>query len=483
RFPIEVVTAIRSAVGSSFFIQYRMSVLELVKDGWNMEEAQRFAQALESANVDLINTGIGWHEAQIPTIAMQVPRGAFSWATAKIKQVVNIPVAAANRINTVDVAENIVKNGVADMVYLSRPFLADPNFVIKAQQQRNDEINTCIACNQSCLDHIFKGKIASCLVNPRACHETLYPVANIAKTPQKLAVIGAGAAGLSFSIEAAKAGHDVTLYESKSTIGGQMLYAHLVPGKEEFDELLRYFKVMLDKHKVTVKLNHTVDTETLKAGQFDKIILASGIKPRQLQIPGIEHSSVLSYEQAFEQPQKIGKKVIIIGAGGIGFDIAEFVTHRSSGKDPIQEYNESWGIDPEGTHPGALLSTISITKQDRDVTLLQRKPGKFGRSLGKTTGWIHQAELHKRGVKLLSGLSYSKIDDEGLHIEREGQKITLPADTIIVCAGQESRDDIADSLIDIGIDVIRIGGVKQVRELDAAKAIRDGVKLAYALSL
>lgn len=482
RFPIEVVTAIRQAVGPGFFIQYRMSVLELVEDGWNMEEAQRFAQALEAAKVDLINTGIGWHEAKIPTIAMQVPRGAFTWATSKIKQVVNIPVSAANRINTVEVAESIVKNGDADMVYLSRPFLADANFVNKAKEQQSDEINTCIACNQSCLDHIFNGKIASCLVNPRACHETIYPAVNITSTPQKFAVIGAGAAGLSFSIEAAKSGHDVTLFESNHTIGGQMLYAHLVPGKEEFDELLRYFQVMLNKHNVTVKLNHPATKEELEAGGFDKVILASGIKPRQLQIPGIDHSSVLSYEQAFDQPNKIGDKVIIIGAGGIGFDMAEFVTHRASGKDPIQEYNESWGIDPQGKQAGALLKSINVSKQERDVTLLQRKPGKFGRSLGKTTGWIHQAELYKRGVTLISDLSYSKIDDAGLHIEHEGKTILLPADTIIICAGQVSRDELAASLDTLSCDVIHIGGVKQVRELDAAKAIRDGIKLAYALN-
>ncbi|HIF17409.1 MAG TPA: FAD-binding protein [Cycloclasticus sp.] len=482
RLPLDIVRSTRKALGENFIIQYRMSVLELVEDGWNIDEAQQFAIALESAGIDIINTGIGWHEAAIPTIAMQVPRGAFAWATAKIKQVVNIPVAAANRINTVEVAEKIIDNNEADMVYLSRPFLADADFVNKAKNQQFDEINTCIACNQSCLDHIFAGKIASCLVNPRACHETLYPAINTSTSAQKIAVIGAGAAGLSFSIEAAKAGHSVTLYESASTIGGQLLYAHLVPGKEEFDELLRYFAVMLDKYGVSVKLNCTADANQLQSEQYDVIVLSSGIKPRQLGISGINHASVLNYQEAFNQPNKIGQKVLILGAGGIGFDMAEFITHNHSNKDPITEYNDSWGIDPEGKKPGALLGKTVGNKQIRDVTLMQRKSGKFGRSLGKTTGWIHQAELHKRGVKLLGDLEYIKIDDAGLHIEREGEIRVIPADTIIICAGQEPCDELADSISTLAPKVIHIGGVKEVRELDAAQAIRDGVRLAYKLS-
>jgi len=482
RLPLDIVRSTRKALGDNFIIQYRMSVLELVEGGWNIDEAQQFAICLEAAGVDIINTGIGWHEAAIPTIAMQVPRGAFAWATAKIKDVVNIPVAAANRINTVDVAEKIINNNEADMVYLSRPFLADADFVNKAKNQQLDEINTCIACNQSCLDHLFTGKIASCLVNPRACHETLYPVANTTKSAQKIAVIGAGAAGLSFSIEAAKAGHNVTLYESSPSIGGQLLYAHLVPGKEEFDELLRYFTVMLDKYGVNVQLNCTANANLLQSEQYDAIVLSSGIKPRQLSIPGINHPSVLNYQDAFNQHDKIGQKVIIIGAGGIGYDMAEFVTHNHSNKDPITEYNESWGIDPEGKQPGALLGVTSGNEQTRDVTLMQRKSGKFGRSLGKTTGWIHQTELQKRGVKLLGDLEYIKIDDDGLHIQREGKEQVLPADTIIICAGQEPCDDLADSISALAPNVIHIGGVKEVRELDAAQAIRDGVKLAYKLS-
>lgn len=480
RFPLEVVRAIRQKLGTNFLIQYRMSVLELVDEGWNIEDAKQFAQALESVGVDIINTGIGWHEATIPTIAMQVPRAAFSWATAKIKSVVNIPVAAANRINTVETAESILQRGDADLVYMARPFLADADFVIKAQQGRSNEINTCIACNQSCLDKIFIGETASCLVNPRACHETLMPVLPTTNQTKKTAVIGAGAAGLSFSVEAAKNGHSVTLYESKSEIGGQMLYAHLVPGKEEFDELLRYFTVMLKKHGVTVKTNHTADAEQLKQGDFDLIVLASGIKPRTLDIPGINHPSVMSYEQAFSEPEKIGTSVVIIGAGGIGFDMAEFISHQANDQDPIQAYNESWGIDPDGMQPGA-LSKPRTPPPIRNISLLQRKSGKFGRSLGKTTGWVHLIELQKRGVKMIGDLDYIKVDDQGLHIKREGCIQILPADTIIICAGQESRDEIAESLIDVAKNIVRIGGVKQVKELDAAQAISDGVELAYQL--
>ncbi|ORU89992.1 MAG: NADPH-dependent 2,4-dienoyl-CoA reductase [Cycloclasticus sp. symbiont of Poecilosclerida sp. M] len=480
RFPLDVVRAIRQKLGTNFLIQYRMSVLELVDEGWNIDDAKQFAQALEAVGIDIINTGIGWHEATIPTIAMQVPRAAFSWATAKIKSAVNIPVAAANRINTVDTAEAILQRGDADLVYMARPFLADANFVVKAQQGRADEINTCIACNQSCLDKIFVGQTASCLVNPRACHETLLPILSTTSNVKKIAVIGAGAAGLSFSVEAAKNGHNVTLFESKSEIGGQMLYAHLVPGKEEFDELLRYFTVMLEKYSVTLKTNHTVEAEQLKQEGFDLIALASGIKPRPLDIPGINHPSVMSYEEAFTQPDKIGATVVIIGAGGIGFDMAEFISHEASEQDPIQAYNESWGIDPEGLQAGSLTSPVPH-KPIRNISLLQRKAGKFGRTLGKSTGWIHMIELQKRGVQMIGDLSYTKIDDQGLHIEREGEAQILTADTIIICAGQESHDQIAESLNGAAKQVVRIGGVKQVKELDAAQAISDGIELAYQL--
>lgn len=483
RFPLSIVRSIREKLGTGFFIQYRMSVLELVEDGWNIEEAQSFAQALETAGVDLINTGIGWHEASIPTIAMTVPRGAFSWATAKIKQAVNIPVAAANRINTAELAEEIIKRGDADMVYLSRPFLADPDFVLKAKQQRSQEINTCIACNQSCLDHLFNNKTVSCLVNPRACHETIYRLKPKTTRPQKIAVIGAGAAGLSFSIEAAKQGHNITLFEAAASIGGQLLLARKVPGKDEFDELLRYFQVMLDKHAVNLQLNSRVDAQQLKAAGFDAVVLASGIKPRKLTLPGSDQANVLSYEQAFNSPEKVGQRVVIIGAGGIGYDMAEFLSHHALNTDPVSEFNNNWGIDADGKQPGALLKNpAKPTKSIRDITLVQRKADKFGRTLGKTTGWIHQVELQKRGVKTLGDLSYNKIDAAGLHITQRGEAKLLPADTIVVCAGQEARDDLADSLVSTFKALYRIGGVNEVRELDAAKAISDAQQLAYQLN-
>tara|TARA_R110002096_G_scaffold421037_4_gene626503 strand:- start:258 stop:2285 length:2028 start_codon:yes stop_codon:yes gene_type:complete len=483
RFPLSIVRSIREKLGTDFFIQYRMSVLELVEDGWNIEEAQSFAQALETAGVDLINTGIGWHEASIPTIAMTVPRGAFSWATAKIKQAVNIPVAAANRINTAELAEEIIKRGDADMVYLSRPFLADPDFVLKAKQQRSQEINTCIACNQSCLDHLFNNKTVSCLVNPRACHETIYRLKPKTTRPQKIAVIGAGAAGLSFSIEAAKQGHNITLFEAAASIGGQLLLARKVPGKDEFDELLRYFQVMLGKHAVNLQLNSRVDAQQLKAAGFDAVVLASGIKPRKLTLPGSDQANVLSYEQAFNSPEKVGQRVVIIGAGGIGYDMAEFLSHHALNTDPVSEFNNNWGIDADGKQPGALLKNpAKPTKSIRDITLVQRKADKFGRTLGKTTGWIHQVELQKRDVKTLGDLSYNKIDAAGLHITQRGEAKLLPADTIVVCAGQEARDDLADSLASTFKALYRIGGVNEVRELDAAKAISDAQQLAYQLN-
>lgn len=482
RFPLEIIHAIRRKLGPHFFIQYRMSVLELVEGGWNIEEAQQFAQLLESAGIDLINTGIGWHESSIPTIAMQVPRAAFSWATKKIKQAVNIPVAAANRINTVDVAEKIIQRGDADLVYLSRPFLADPEFVNKAQEQRTNDINTCIACNQSCLDHLFNFKTVSCLVNPRACHETIMPALPKTTSPRNIAVIGAGAAGLSFAIEAKKMGHHITLYDANEDIGGQLLYARKVPGKEEFDELLRYFRVMIEKYQIDLHLKTTITADQLTSSQYDAVVLASGIRARHLTIPGIESPTVLTYEEAFEKPDKIGQRVAIIGAGGIGYDMAEFVTHQTDSKETIESFNNNWGIDSTGLQPGGLDSANKPPLNKlREVTLLQRKAGKFGRSLGKTTGWIHQAELQKRGVQLLGDLDYVKIDATGLHINKAGEKQHIPADTIIICAGQESRDELTVPLNEMSSKIYKIGGAKEVRELDAAQAIRDGIELAYSL--
>lgn len=481
RFPVEIVRAIREKTGSEFFIQYRMSVLELVEDGWNSDEAQQFAIALEAAGVNLLNSGIGWHEASIPTIAMTVPRAAFTWATAKIKQAVNIPVAAANRINTAEVANDILQRGDADMVYMARPFLADAELVNKAKQGLHDEINTCIACNQSCLDNLFNNKTVSCLVNPRACHETIYPKTSQTKDPQKIAVIGAGAAGVSFAIEAAKNGHDVSLYEASGSIGGQLLYAHKVPGKEEFDELIRYFNTMLSKYKVNVQLNNKINAQQLQGKNYQSIVLATGIKPRELNIEGIDSEHVMSYEEAFKTPDKVGQDVVIIGAGGIGYDMATFLMHPHVGAQSVESFNANWGIDATGKNNGSLATKTTIQKTDHNVTLLQRKPGRFGKTLGKTTGWIHQIELQKRGVKTIGDLNYLKIDDAGVHVEQDGKDVLFPADSVIICAGQESNDEFADTLKDIA-QVYRIGGVKQAKELDAAQAIEDAIKLAYELN-
>ena len=481
RFPVEIIRAIRQKTGDEFFIQYRMSVLELVEDGWNSDEAQQFAIALEAAGVNLLNSGIGWHEASIPTIAMAVPRAAFTWATAKIKQAVNIPVAAANRINTAEIADDIIQRGDADMVYMARPFLADADFVNKAQQGHDDEINTCIACNQSCLDNLFNNKTVSCLVNPRACHETIYPKISKTEKPQKIAVIGAGAAGVSFAIEAAKNGHSVTLYEASNCIGGQLLYAHKVPGKEEFDELIRYFNTMLNKYAVNVQLNTKANAQQLQETGYQSIVLATGIKPRKLDIEGIDSEHVISYEEAFKNPEKVGQNVVIIGAGGIGFDMATFLMHPHTGAQSIESFNSNWGIDATGKNNGSLAKETVIEKTDRNVTLLQRKPGRFGKSLGKTTGWIHQIELQKRGVKTIGDLNYVKIDNAGVHVEQDGKDVLFPADSVIICAGQESNDEFADSLNEFA-NVYRIGGVKQAVELDAAQAIEDATRLAYELN-
>ncbi len=484
RLPLAIIKAIRQALGPDFYIQYRMSILELVDGGWTLDEAQQFATLLEDAGVDLINTGIGWHEATIPTIAMNVPRAAFSWATAKIKEVVTIPVAAANRINTISTAEAILERGDADMVYLSRPFLADPDFVLKAQQGRSDEINTCIACNQSCLDHLFENKIVSCLVNPRACHETFYPPTKPSEKPQKIAVIGAGPAGLAFSIEASRQGHDVTLFESSNQIGGQLLYAKKVPGKEEFKELIRYFQVMLKKHQVKLLLNTPFQASTFDSNLFDHLVVATGIQPKKLSIPGSEHPMVLNYEDAFNAIETIGQTVVIIGAGGIAYDMAEFLTHPAPQKNNIESFNQHWGIDTGKHQPGGLSSQPPSTPAStRDVTLLQRKPGKLGRTLGKTTGWIHQLELKKRGVHMLSDLRYIKIDEQGLHIERSGKAELLPADNIIICAGQDSKTPLLDTLITESINVHHIGGARSPTKLDAARAIKEAIDLAYTLNL
>ena len=431
----------------------------------------------------MINTGIGWHEARIPTIAAVVPRGAFTWVTAKLKGSVTVPLITTNRINTPEVAESVLARGDADMVSMARPLLADPEFVAKAAENRAVEINTCIGCNQACLDHIFEGKIASCLVNPRACHETEL---NYRPTSSKkrIAVVGAGPAGMACAAVAALRGHTVFLYEQKESLGGQLNLAVQIPGKEEFNETLRYFKRQLELHNVTVQLNTNATAEELVKNRFDVIVLATGVEPRIPDIHGINHPSVLSYAQVLTENRPIGKNVAIIGAGGIGFDVAEFLIHSGqpdSSQDPDTFFKE-WGIDTDYANPGGLAAGgPQVNPTDRNVYLLQRKGGKLGQSLGKTTGWIHRMTLKRQKVNLINHVTYEKIDDQGLHISRKGDHRVLAVDTIIVCAGQEPVQHLYEKLSGESIPLHLIGGAENAIELDAKRAIDQGCRLAAVL--
>ncbi len=477
RFPVDIVRAVRQATGSAFIVIYRLSMLDLVHEGSDWQEIEQLACAIEQAGATLINTGIGWHEARIPTIATRVPRAAFSWVTANLMGKVTIPLITTNRINDPAVAEQVLAQGHADIISMARPFLADPAFVKKAFEGRADEINTCIGCNQACLDKVFKHETASCLVNPRACHESEMPV-KMAKNARSLAVVGAGPAGLAFAITAASRGHQVTLFDEADEIGGQFTLARQIPGKEEFHETLRYFNRQLALHQVTLMLNKTVDATELAA--FDEIILASGIKPRIPEIKGITHPKVLTYLDVLHDKKPVGQCVAIIGAGGIGFDMAEYLSHTvpSPRLDTVQ-FNVEWGIDQTLAHRGGLSPQgARMAPATRQLFLLQRKTSKMGEELGKTTGWIHKSSLTLRGVNLLNGVSYEAIDDKGLHISRNAQKSCLPADTIIICAGQEARRELYDPLVALKKTVHLIGGADTALKLDAFRAIKQGTYLA-----
>jgi 2,4-dienoyl-CoA reductase (NADPH2) len=478
RFPTEIVRRIRAKVGRDFIIVYRLSMLDLVEDGQSWEEIVQLAKAIETAGATLINTGIGWHEARVPTIVTSVPRAAFAFVTERMKREVKIPLVTTNRINMPEVAEKIIASGQADMVSMARPLLADAAWVNKAAANKADEINTCIACNQACLDHVFENRRASCLVNPRACHETeiLLRPATVAR---RFAVVGAGPAGLSAATTLAERGHRVTLFEAAGEIGGQFNMAKKIPGKEEFFETLRYFSVRLQRLGVDLRLNTRADVDALKA--FDEVIVATGVTPRLPAIPGADHAKTLSYVDVLAGNAPVGARVAIIGAGGIGFDVAEFLTHE--GHSPTLDapaWYRQWGIDATLDARGGLAKPAPPAPA-RQVYLLQRSTGKFGERLNKTSGWVHRSTLKMARVEMIGGVSYEGIDDRGLKI-RTGEDVrTLEVDNVILCAGQESNRTLYDQLIAAGIKAQVIGGAHTAGELDAKRAIDQGTRLAAAL--
>ncbi|WP_172380069.1 NADPH-dependent 2,4-dienoyl-CoA reductase [Vibrio sp. Vb339] len=475
RFPLEIVKSIREAVGKDFIIIFRLSMLDLVEQGSTFEDVVLLAQKLEEAGVTIINTGIGWHEARVPTIATQVPRGAFSWVTEKVKPYVSIPVVTCNRINTPEEAERILSSGQADMVSMARPFLADPDFVNKAAQDQAQFINTCIGCNQACLDNVFKGKRASCLVNPRACYETEI-VVQPAQATKTIAVVGAGPAGLACATTLAQRGHKVDLIEKNDRIGGQFRLAMQIPGKEEFRETIRYFANQIDASGVNLKLDTEATFEMLL--KYDEVVMAAGVEPRKLDIEGIDQENVVDYQTLIREKTPVGEKVAIVGAGGIGVDVATMLTEPTSHS--LDDWLHEWGIDKNMEHPGGLYP-YPDSFSDKTVWVMQRKAGRVGKGPGKTTGWIHKRTLEKRGVNLLGGVSYNKIDDKGLHISVGKKDQVLDADSVIVCAGQVSVRPFEDMWQEFGGKLHVIGGADYAGELDAVRAIRQGVELAIKL--
>ena len=480
RFPLEIVRRTRARVGMNFIIVFRLSMLDLVAGGSNTEEVVQLGQALEAAGVTILNTGIGWHEARIPTIATKVPRAAWAWVTQQLKGKVSIPLVATNRINTPEVAEQLLADGMCDMVSMARPFLADADFVRKSAEGRADEINTCIGCNQACLDHTFGGKITSCLVNPRACHETMLIETPVA-TKERIAVVGAGPAGLAFATTAARRGFEVTLFDAAHEIGGQFNVAKQVPGKEEFFETLRYFGRQIELTGVKLQLNRPVNARDLAEAGFKQVVLATGVSPRKPEIEGIEHPKVVGYLDVLRDKCVVGKTVALIGAGGIGFDVAEYL--MAEGISPSvnkAKFFAEWGVDTTGAERGG-LKPAHIEASARKVYLLQRKANKVGDGLGKTTGWIHRTSLKNRAVEMLNGVTYRKIDDAGLHIGVGDKDITIPADTVVLCAGQEPRRELQAELVAAGCTVHLIGGADKAAELDAKRAIKQGTELALSL--
>uniref|UniRef100_A0AAU1UFZ9 NADPH-dependent 2,4-dienoyl-CoA reductase n=1 Tax=Streptomyces sp. NBC_00119 TaxID=2975659 RepID=A0AAU1UFZ9_9ACTN len=480
RFPVEIVRRVRERVGTDFILIYRLSMIDLVPGGSTLEEVVQLAKEIEAAGATIINTGIGWHEARIPTIATSVPRGAYTFVTKKVMGEVSIPLVTTNRINTPEIAEELLADGCADMVSLARPLLADPDFVAKAQAERSETINTCIGCNQACLDHTFSGKITSCLVNPRACHETELVLAPT-RLRKRVAVVGAGPAGLACAVSAAERGHAVTLFDAASEVGGQLNVARKVPGKEEFDETLRYYRAQLELHGVDVRLNTPVTAADLTPDAYDEVVVATGVTPRTPEIAGLDHPSVVGYLDVLRDGAPVGERVAIVGAGGIGFDVAEYLTDSGdkASQDPAT-YFRQWGVDMDYQGRGGLAKPERPVPP-RSVHLLQRKTTKVGAGLGKTTGWIHRTELRHRGVTMVAGATYDRIDDAGLHVTVDGNSTVIPVDTVVLCTGQDPARGLYDDLLAAGREAHLIGGADVAAELDAKRAIRQGTELAAAL--
>ena len=480
RFPIEIVRRMREKLGPDFIIIYRLSMLDLVEGGQSWEEIVELAKAVERAGASIINTGIGWHEARIPTIVTSVPRAGFGWVTRRMRDEVKIPLIATNRINMPDVAEKMLADGDADMVSMARPMLADPEWVNKAKAGNATRINTCIACNQACLDHVFQNKVASCLVNPRACHETELVVGKADKK-KRVAVVGAGPAGMACATTLAERGHAVTLIDASDEIGGQFNMAKRIPGKEEFHETLRYFRNRLDDLGVDVQLGSRADVATLHAAGFDEIVMASGILPRKISFPGSDDPRVLSYLDVLARKKTVGKRVAIIGAGGIGFDVGEFLVEDvPSPTTDVTRWTREWGVDQSLDHRGGLVPA-QPEPPERELWLMQRSPGRPGARLNKTSGWVHRATLKAKRVEMLGGVTYDRLDDEGFHITVDGKTRVLPVDNIVICAGQEPNRTLADELIAAGKAVHVIGGADVAMELDAKRAIDQGTRLACSI--